>query len=267
MKIKTNDLLAIHDSFSKTSYGQALAARVRYEKYKPSQVSNERWIELLGPDVGNLSHLTTTYDITMEFIERLNEQEPGRLTDYEEDTLRVAALIHDWAEAIVGDISFGDKTEADEAEEKRHFNENLKHFYSGGSKEINDLIFSALTEVVFDPVSRLGAMFNAIERMGYIRTALRACGHLVNGDAQECESGFRWIIADVLSNQIIKLQEYSAKYPPVAKFLSENQSSISVAFEQVIDSTFEQYGPTQRTTKRQEFVRAQESWGRIPTGA
>ncbi len=59
-----SDFLDIHLSFAETIHGQKLAENVRYERYKPDDVTNQRWVELLGADVNNLTHLTLTYGLT-----------------------------------------------------------------------------------------------------------------------------------------------------------------------------------------------------------
>jgi len=60
----------------------------------------------LGADVNNLTHLTLTYGLARSFVLHQEEADPNFLTNQEKETLLTAALIHDWAEAIVGDLSW-----------------------------------------------------------------------------------------------------------------------------------------------------------------
>ena len=251
-------LLAIHTSFAGTEFGKTLAERIRYEKYRPEGVTNDRWRELLGADVNNLSHLTLTYGLTRSFVRRLGTSQAELLSPHEETVLQTAALIHDWAEAIVGDVSFGDKTTDDDAVERASFEANLAKFYSGNATELID---EARKDVIFDHASKLGKMFNAVERVGYLRTALRASVYLETGTAPGFENSFLWITADVLSNQIPALVTHAADYGPVSEYLAHQEHLISNAFDQVNDcpSVFENYRETQ-LTKLAQFDQAEAVW-------
>jgi len=253
-------LIEIHKEFEKTDFGKTLAGRVRYERYKPTNVSNERWVDLLGADVNNLTHLALTYGLAQDFIRVLQILQPGYLTSEDEQLLQVAALIHDWAESIVGDISFGDKTANDELEEQAAFETHLASFYNGDTTLIN----KARTEVVFDHTGeeKLGRVFNAIERVGYLRTALRAGSHIVRGDASDCEEGLRWLVADVLSQQPGPLIAYSGALPPVRQYLINQYEQISRMFDIVAsdEGVFENYPPEQRAAKKSQFKQSYVAW-------
>lgn len=253
-------LIEIHEKFEQTDFGKTLAGRVRYERYKPLDVSNERWVELLGADVNNLTHLTLTYGLAQDFIRSAQVLQPDFLTSEDEQLLQVAALIHDWAESIVGDISFGDKTANDELEEQTAFEANLASFYDGDITLIN----RARTEIVFDHTgkNKLGQVFNAIERVGYLRTALRAGGHVVRGDAMDCDDGLRWLVADVLSQQPKPLAAYAETFQPVKQYLANQHDQISLMFEIVTENSdiFDNYPPEQREAKRRQFSESYEAW-------
>lgn len=253
-------LIEIHEKFEKTDFGKTLAGRVRYERYKPANVSNERWVELLGADVNNLTHLTLTYGLAQDFIRAADTLQPNFLTSEDEQLLQVAALIHDWAESIVGDVSFGDKTDSDELEEQAAFEANLASFYDGDMTLIN----KARTEVVFDHTgkSKLGQVFNAIERVGYLRTALRAGDHIVSGNARDCDDGLRWLVADVLSQQPEPLTAYAETLQPVKQYLARQHDQISLMFEIIAksDDVFDNYPIEQREAKRSQFDESYKMW-------
>ena len=253
-------LIEIHEKFEQTDFGKTLAGRVRYDRYKPKDVSNERWVELLGADVNNLTHLTLTYGLAQDFIHTAQTLQPDFLSSEDEQLLQVAALIHDWAESIVGDISFGDKTANDEVEEQAAFEANLASFYKGDLTLIN----KARTEIVFDHTgkNKLGKVFNAIERVGYLRTALRAGDHIVCGDAMDCDDGLRWLVADVLSQQPKSLIAYAETLQPVRQYLANQQDKISLMFEIVAtsDDVFANYPPDQRDAKRLQFSESLQAW-------
>lgn len=253
-------LMDIHDEFKNTDFGKDLASRVRYERYKPEAVTNDRWVDVLGADVNNLLHLPLTYGLAQDFVRSMHVLQPGYLSEEDGQLLQVAALIHDWAEAIVGDISFGDKTDQDERAERAAFEANLSRFYSGDPTLIN----KARTEIVFDHSgqSRLGMAFNAIERVGYLRTALRAGEHIAKGDAPDCDRGLRWLVADVLAQQPQVLITYARTFLPVQQYLVHKQTHIARTFA-LIDAdpaVFHRYPPDQQARKQTQFYESYASW-------
>ncbi|HSW91446.1 MAG TPA: hypothetical protein VLG09_02275 [Candidatus Saccharimonadales bacterium] len=261
MERSSGCLMEIHEEFEKTDFGKALASRVRYERYKPAEVTNERWVELLGADVNNLTHLTLTYGLTRNFIHLTDQLQPGYFPEDEEKILQIAALIHDWAESIVGDVSYGDKTALDEKEEQQAFESHVAEFYTG---DATDLIDRARKEVVFDHAgeSKLGSAFNAIERVGYLRTALRASSHVIARDAPDCEPGLCWIVADVLSQQPTPLQHHAESLEAVRQYLLAQHERISTAYELIDhdDSVFDNYPVEQRAAKRIQFEDSYAKW-------
>lgn len=261
-RLSQSQLMDIHREFEKTEAGQTLAANVRYERYKPADVTNERWVALLGADVNNLTHLTLTYGLTQDFIRHTEDMQPGYFTQKDQELLQVAALVHDWAEAVVGDISFGNKTLADEKAEQAAFETHASQFYSGNAVE---LISQARDEIVFDHKgkTKLGKAFNAIERVGYLRTALRANDHIIKQDAPDCDEGLRWLVTDVLCQQPTKLIEYSQEFAPVRQYLLAQSDLISEAFFMTAgsgDAIFENYSPDNRELMQQKFEQSYNAW-------
>lgn len=254
------ELIEIHHSFAETDFGKTLASKVRYERYKPAGVTNERWTELLGADVGNLSHLQLTYGLTKSMNKHLQETQPGLLDQEEEELLKTAALIHDWGEAIVGDISYSDKTEEDEVEEREQLSIILDQHTDNKAPQMKELIEGAANNVVFNPDSKLGHIFNTVERIGYMRTGLRAGYHIQHGNAADCEHGLRWLVADVFGNIPPELLKRSATYIPVRDYLDSQSAEISRTFGLVHPETFENYLPEQREAKIAAFYSSRSAW-------
>lgn len=250
------NLMDIHRAFAETEHGQALAAQVRYDRYKPAGVSNERWVELLGADVNNLTHMPLTYGLTQDMIRQLDMHQPDILSSEEAETLKVAALIHDWAEAIVGDITYSDKTLADEEVEKAELEKMLVQLAGKEATNLNALMLSAANEVVFSPDSKLGFVFNTVERVGYMRTAIRASRHVLAGTAPDCDEGLRWLVVDVLGNHIPALIERCEILLPVNRYLESQADVIQSAVLIVNEATFLQYPEAQRQQKHEAFNRA-----------
>jgi hypothetical protein len=256
---KRSGFIAIHQSFAETELGATLADRIRYEKYKPAEVSNERWEDLLGADVNNLAHMPLTYGLTRSMIRNLQDTQPGFLNDHEEEVLQVTALIHDQAEAIVGDINYNDKTPEDEVEEMHHLSAILDEHYEGDTSDIKHIILEA-AEVMKSPDSKLGHVFNTIERIGYMRTALRAAEHVKRGAAPDCEEELRWMTADVLGNHTVTLMERADDYIPVRIYLGNQAHVIDEAFSIVTPEVFTNYPPEQRQSKELAHHSAYAAW-------
>lgn len=250
------NLMDVHHAFSATDLGIVLAGQVRYERYKPPEVSNDRWVEVLGADVNNLTHLTLTRGLTRDFAKQARTNQPDLLNTHEELVLEAAALIHDWAEAVVGDITYSDKTTEHENEEIRQLETILNQFSGSDYETTRDLIGQAAAEVVFNPDSKLGHIFNTIERVGYVRTALRASRHVLNNTAPDCAEGLRWIVADVFGNHITALLERVSDYAPVHSYLVNTRIDIANAFTVVAPRSFSYYEPDQQKPKEDAFHQA-----------
>jgi hypothetical protein len=212
--------IGIYESFAETEPGMLLASRIRYERYKPVDVSDARWQELLGADVNNLKHALLTRNLTRSMLSHLRVDRPQLLSENEGDILEVMAFIHDFGEGVGIDITYSDKTEDDSKKEMLDLKDLLDKYYGESSPEIATLMedaFDVLDGNDFSGlnVNKLGKIFNTVERVGYLRTALRAAKHIEDGTAPDCEDGFSWIIADVFGNQLGALIERAREYPCV----------------------------------------------------
>lgn len=192
-------LLDIHHAFAETDFGAELAKNIRYGTYRPPEVNETEWVNLLGADVNNLSHLQLTYGLTRVFINHMEE---------------AAEWIH-----------------------------------------------QAMKEVIFNPETRLGKMFNAIERVGYVRTALRAQEHIKEGTAPDCEAGLKWLVADVLSNyHPAALARVADELPPVKQYLLAQHELITEAFDMVEVSVFANYQGAKSQEKEDALEGCWEVW-------
>lgn len=252
----------IHNDFSSTEYGHQLSDSIRYDRYKPNSITNDEWEYLLGVDVNNLKHLKLTYGLTRQFIKysinlSVSPEEP--ISQEDQENLLLAAIVHDWAEAVVGDRMYDLKTLS---EEDTEFEELKKMTYGMYGKNNNELLarINYVTDTVIkDRDTKLGKIFNAIERIGYLRTALRSWQKSkdVSGDLK---TGLEWLINNVFSNQISILIKYSETYPAVALYLKENRELINDAFNNLSDDIFFKYAPEEIEDKRKQFNLAQKNW-------
>lgn len=210
-----------------------------------------------------------TYGIARAFINHAREKQPDLLSEDEEKLLLIAAISHDWAESITSDISLGDKTVADEEDERAAFEENLASFYKGDDFELVD---QARREIVFDHSSKLGELLNAIERIGYLRTALRA-NQVINQGVSDVylDAGLKWLVFDVMSNlqdkddpeQIPKLLELR-KFNPVAAYLQSVEERTRGAFDcalENMESILPKY-KERASQKREQMKNSVQNWDR-----
>ncbi len=274
-QLSHHDFIGVYDDFAGTSHGVGLHAQVRYEKYNLSGIPREQWTELLGADANNLEHMRVTYQLTQAFVRYSHAHQPELLAPVDTTLLLAAAIIHDQGEAKVGDTSYGDKSIADSAREHQEFITYATEFTPSASQMLRNFLGRARDEIVFDSTSRLGRIFNAIERVGYLRTALRASQHVVQDTAGVSTDGLRWLVADVLSNQMTTLVGYASDYEAVRSYLNYEAPAISQAFACIrvdrpeqesagqFDSAgddFRYYNVNQQALKRTQFIAARTLW-------
>lgn len=255
------DIIAVHESFVETEFGYRLSNNMRFANKNLADVDNDTWQELLGNDVNNLNHMPVTYGLARGFVDITNRVGPGHLNDKDTELLLLAAIVHDEAEAIIGDISYGDKTGHDEDLEYEAFKDYINEFHPDYTEEVRDLILKAYKEVVRDSESRLGRMFNAIEKIGYLRTALRAFDNREGGGLPDkLNDSMHYLTIDVLLNIVSSITEYSKDYEPVTYFLNFHSVKITNAFESVGIEDFYYYKPEEQEAKATKFYKAHFDW-------
>lgn len=232
----------IHNVFGSTLWGDKLKRNVRYGPFKSLGVSNKDWEKALGGDVNNFEHLRLTYGLTRWFI----GNSPGLFTEKEKELLLLTSIVHDWGEAMVGDIPYPVKTQQNEEEEMRYLGAFIVRVLGKPYKAIVPDIQKVLT----DKESKLGKAFNAIEKIGYVRTGIKAWQESRKVDGVLGER-FVDMGHSVVPRTLADLVVYSEEYPSVFLFLNSHRAVIS----EVIESTA-------KTKYKGEawFKSAQSSW-------
>ena len=155
----------LHHIFSRSDYGQTLDRGIRFADFKPVDIDNQTWVDVLGDDVNNLRHMPHTHRLAGRF------SAAEGLAEEDANTLLVTAMTHDWGEAIEGDIPLPFKTAEDDRREQASFRliaEDLLGKYEG--EELSDTVWKVLDK----EDEALGDTFRAIEYVGYNTTAMRA---------------------------------------------------------------------------------------------
>lgn len=237
-------------------HADSLDQSLRYDRYRMHETPAE-WIHLLGDDVLLGTHADVTAAIVVELLtHQENIGEP--LEESDGLYLITAALNHDWGEIIlkdqgVGDISYELKTMADEAIELSVFESICADLEQ--SPEL-DMIKEAYYTVA-QSKEGLGELFNIVERVGYLRTALRA----YNGINNRWIENWTGLVGNVFSNQIEKLVAYASTHPFVDYVLDTSQDEITDIFSII---TQLRSIPTDRDGKpcydNVKLQRAQEAW-------
>jgi len=262
----------IHRAFSATKYGKKLGKCIRWERYKAKNITNAKWEKILGPDANNLKHLRITYDLTRKFISQSIYPPPPRrkriplqakFNIREQEDLLLAAIIHDWGEAIVGDITVDLKTKAGENKEYDALKKIVKEiFEEKENRKILERAYKVIDEIISNRESKSGKAFNAVERMGYLVTCLRAWQKGKNSGGS-IKNSLLWIVNNVLSGQMIKLIEYSKIYPGVAVYLRTHRRVINEAYKNLPDSIINNYKIKERNKKRKQLKLERESWNKF----
>lgn len=211
-------------------YKTYLGSTPRYARYMNGE-SIPEWIELLGPDVLLLTHGEATADITDAFI-LYNEQHGVTLTFEEESDLRLTPYIHDWGEIKiedegVGDLTFDDKNVENEAIELAIFDRVIKDVED---EAVKSTFIKSYVEIAMKKDTKLGKMFNAIERLGYLQTAVNA---FVGNEEGKRIKNWKGLAGNVLSNQIIPLIACANEYPYVKHFLEQESSALDAIFAEL----------------------------------
>lgn len=225
----------IHLLYGDSEYGQILINNTRFNRFKPDEVSQATWEKLLGIDVNNYRHLHLSLHLTRIFLnnsESPPESWPFELselavfTQEEKEKLLFTAIIHDWAEAVVGDIALPLKTNDDTDTEMMELKTIMKKLlYDDKDTDQFNYLYNQVKTILTDTTSKLGMAFNAIEKVGYVRTGVRAWIQSKVKD-KPIQKPLENLALEVVPFSINALLDYSKIYPPVYSFLRQNNTHI-----------------------------------------
>lgn len=209
-----------------------LSRSVRYWAYQ-GDMDDRTFIRLMGPDVVFLTHPQETARIAKKFIDYSRSQ--GEDISQEETSLLLTACwIHDLGElkidgAGVGDVCSHKKGDDDVRAEKLIF---LKVIEQVSDPQQKEFMIKAYDEVVMNTQSKLGKIFNTIERIGYLETTLRA----FKGINDERIHYWLGLSGVTLSHQIEVLIERARDYKYVNDLLITSADDITQMFTTVLKS-------------------------------
>ena len=231
--------IQLYNVFAASPHGQKLVDKIRFYRYKPRSVDSDTWKSLLGADVDNLRHEKLSIGIARQFVRHCQAPDPrywqgivgeeAIFNPAEQAILFATAAKHDEPEAILSDISFDQKTDKDHQEEMIV----MRQMLADSLKDEN--VSQQILEIVNDKdgETKLGRAFNAIERIGYLRTGLNAWRQACGESTIELKQGLEALTSNVFTNQIRTLLSYSYIYPAVRTYLGQNAELISSAFHAI----------------------------------
>ena len=214
----------LHRIFSESEYGKTLDNAVRFADFKPVDIDNQTWADVLGDDVNNLRHMPHTHRLVARFAVKQS------LSEDTTNVLRAVAMTHDWGEAIDGDIPLPLKTKEDEVSEQESYRfiaEDLLGKYEG--EELSDMVWKVLGK----ENEELGDAFRAVEYIGYNTTAMRAgyMGRLIAArlvhvpfdrpTTEHLAGGLIGFESSLQSQSFATLAHYVKKYSGISEILHE----------------------------------------------
>ncbi|MEX0919574.1 MAG: adenylyltransferase/cytidyltransferase family protein [Candidatus Saccharimonadales bacterium] len=231
-----------HNSFIQSDFGQKLSESIRFARFKPEHISDEDWVDTLGVDIDSLKHMPLIYGMTRAFLNECRNTDTNRAVSFSEEQEKVllfAAITNNWGEVETGNTAYDQKTVDVESREKDAYRKVAEEIIG---RDIDIKTRMLIERTVFDRYSELGQAFDAIQKVSYLRIGLIAYKKAYEAEDAVLSNHLKWLCANVLSNQIIMLMEYSKKYPPIRKFLESQQDIISDAFESIDTAIFAEHG-------------------------
>lgn len=250
----------IHRDFGTTDLGAAMNNKTRYEKFQFSSTEpgkkvfeDQEWELLLGPDVNQLDHLLDTYMLTQWFLSQLEEP----LDTDQQQKLLFAAITHDWPEGITGDVHYNDMTDAQANKEADIHLSLLIDMFGGANRNMLETV-AEITKKTGE--TDLSAMFDTVEKIGYLITGLRAWEVAKDQPEGERTTRLQYLAGNVVANQVEALVSRFDDYQPVRLVLGAAKADLDEIFRELDTGLFEQEGDKNPKKATQDFENSKAAW-------
>ncbi len=230
--------LDLYKEFSHSRYGKTLEKNTRFDGFRQEDTSRKEWMKLLGRDVNNLYHLNITRSLTKWFLAKndsLNQENDNnnchiKLNLEQKENLILAATIHDWQEAIVGDTPLPLKNQQTEELEKQILLNIIAEFASYlKNPHLYEILEKVVENIIFNNDSLEGKIFHLIEVLGYQRIALISWNKKDSVTNPQLKAKLVKLATEVTKKNYLFLTQQSKIFPSIAYFLSlpKNKKSLS----------------------------------------
>jgi 5'-deoxynucleotidase YfbR-like HD superfamily hydrolase len=177
----------LYERLAETEYGETLLSAHRWGRFKPEWMPVEDWEHILGPDVNNYKHMGYMAGLTENYLERA-EAHKFDFVDEEPGFLIATAYVHDFAEAIDGDVPDPEKVHTVEAyEQERNSFIKVLSSVTSDPETISDIVLP-----IMQGRSMLSAHWRAIELIGYTETTIKAKEQVKNLDQIQKDLGYNF---------------------------------------------------------------------------
>lgn len=194
----------LYTALEHTEYGKTLQNNARWGQFKPAWLAVNQWEYILGPDVNNYAHMGYMADLTQDYIDSAKRLGCSFM-NFDAELLLDTAYIHDFAEAIDGDVPDPEKKFNKQAhEQERRSLIQVLGAVTVSAAEAKDVAEKVLP--VMQGRHFLSHHWRAIELIGYTETTRKA-GIRVQ-EMSELREGL-WLTPDQESELQAKL-EYMA---------------------------------------------------------
>jgi 5'-deoxynucleotidase YfbR-like HD superfamily hydrolase len=247
--------IEIFNLFASTEFGKKLENSIRYERYKPQHITKNQWQEVLGDDVNNLRHMLVILNIVDELQEKI------KIGPEQMHLLKIAAVTHDWGEAIIGDVTYEKKTELLEDQEGQALKMIAEEIVN--NKDTKTEILETLKEVIFNPTSQTGEIFNIIERIGYLNTAILAFEKSVecSDNDSNLSLSLQWLTNNTIIRQLDFMIQKSRKHEFLKDYLKTNKNKIDSIFRKLDSESFKLYETKDQVSEAQAtFKMSRQVW-------
>jgi len=208
-------------------YGDVLKENVRWGSYKPEWMGKREWVHILGEDSCNYLHMGYMAGLTRQYIDRTVGW-GYELSHEDRELLMDTAYIHDFAEAIDGDVP-----DTEKVFDKETFAQERTSLIKVLGSVATDAVFLADRVLpVMQGKSVLAHHWRAIEVIGYAETAKKAGEQLNNLDGLVDEL---WFPPNELADVKTALEGVYATRERTHKHLKEFKFLPAVA-EYLLDS-------------------------------
>ncbi len=177
-----------------------------------AEFSKLEFQQLLGPDTMPGFHPVVQLGVIRNF----------RLLPYE---LGTVAITHDWGELAVGDDIYSENPD----ETKKDIETQRRRSYIERMFQPNGADISSLVDIALDPSTDLGIQFKISERLGYMRTILRAYALSLEFEKLRNFETKNEVLRSIASHALFHIDplgKASDSNPKILEFLERNANAI-----------------------------------------